>query len=207
MASMSPLPTGSPDAVDVSNTISPSDGIGKTVHKTLVINEVDYDQPGNDSAEFIELFNPTALPIDLRSVEVVLINGANGERYRSIPLTGVPTSALAPQSYFVICGNSDTVPNCDLPTAPKTNLIQNGAPDVIVLKHRGTTVDQLIYESTTGLADSPNVADVGLSRCGSSPERQITAEQPHFVASPISPGGPNNCAHQTGQTIASSPPP
>jgi hypothetical protein len=31
----------------------------------LVINEVDYDQPGTDGAEFVELLNPTAAPVSL----------------------------------------------------------------------------------------------------------------------------------------------
>ena len=32
-------------------------GITLSSHAAVVINEIDYDQPGPDSAEFIELFN------------------------------------------------------------------------------------------------------------------------------------------------------
>src|SRR5262249_18720952 len=38
----------------------------------LVINEVDYDQVGGDTAEFIEILNTTGAPIDLTGYHVIL---------------------------------------------------------------------------------------------------------------------------------------
>ena len=36
----------------------------------LVINEVDYDQIGSDSAEFIEIYNPSPSPISLAGKQI-----------------------------------------------------------------------------------------------------------------------------------------
>jgi Lamin Tail Domain len=38
---------------------------------TLVINEIDYDQPGTDTAEFLELRNVSPSPIDLAGAVVI----------------------------------------------------------------------------------------------------------------------------------------
>jgi len=43
----------------------------------LVINEVDYDQPGTDLAEFVEIYNSGASPVSLQDISLVLPNGAD----------------------------------------------------------------------------------------------------------------------------------
>ena len=97
------------------------------VSSTLVINEIDYDQPGTDGAEFLELKNVSAGPVALGGHSVVLVNGTGGgaTTYQTIAL---PAVDLAAGGYFVVCGNAATTLNCDLDVAPDTNLIQNGAP-------------------------------------------------------------------------------
>jgi len=40
----------------------------------LVINEVDYDQVGTDTAEFIEVYNSGSQAIDLSTLALVLVN-------------------------------------------------------------------------------------------------------------------------------------
>jgi hypothetical protein len=47
---------------------------------TLVINEIDYDQPGTDAAEFIELKNVGSSAIGLSGYSVELVNGNGGGR-------------------------------------------------------------------------------------------------------------------------------
>src|ERR671928_182837 len=44
----------------------------------LVINEIDYDQPGTDTAEFIELKNNGANGVNLDPYSLVLVNGNGG---------------------------------------------------------------------------------------------------------------------------------
>ena len=57
-------------------------------HATIVINEIDYDQPGTDTAEFIELYNSGLSPVSLDNFAIELINGSNSSSYRTINLTG-----------------------------------------------------------------------------------------------------------------------
>ena len=144
------------------------------VSGSLVINEVDYDQPSTDTAEFLELRNVSASAISLDSYQVELVNGNAGGAvlYQTIDL---PNVTLAAGDYYVVCANAATTLNCDLDVSPDTNLIQNGAPDAIGLREGVTLIDALSYEgdsgspyregSGAGLDDDPSLADKGLSRC------------------------------------------
>ena len=86
---------------------------------TLVINEVDYDQPATDTAEFLELKNVSASAIDLDPYSVELVNGNGGGAvvYQTIDL---PAVNLAAGDHYVICANAATTSNCDLDVAPDT---------------------------------------------------------------------------------------
>ncbi len=114
---------------------------------TLVINEIDYDQPSTDNAEFIEIKNTSGSPINLINYHLRLINGSGGGAvmYQQINL---PNVSVAPSDYYVVCGDSTTVANCDLVVAPPTNLIQNGDPDAIALidsASGGILIDTVSY--------------------------------------------------------------
>ncbi len=80
---------------------------------TVVINEVDYDQPGTDTAEFLELKNVSAGTINLDPYSVQLVNGNAGGAavYRTINL---PSVDLAAGDLYVICANAANTANCDL---------------------------------------------------------------------------------------------
>ncbi len=141
----------------------------------LVINEVDYDQAGTDTAEFIEIKNVSGGEVNLDIYELRLVNGSGGGAvvYQTINL---PNVNLAAGDYFVVCGNAANVLNCDLDVSPDSNLIQNGAPDAIGLFDTATSllVDAVSYEgnsgapylegSGAGLEDDASVAGAGLSR-------------------------------------------
>src|SRR4051812_2699871 len=92
----------------------------------VVINEVDYDQPGTDTAEYIELFNNGASVVSLSGYTLRLVNGANNTTYQTITLEG--TATLPAGGYYVICGDATLVPNCQLDVTPNSDLIQNGSP-------------------------------------------------------------------------------
>ena len=102
----------------------------------LVINEVDYDQPGTDTAEYLELRNITGSPVELDPYAVVFVNGSGGVAapYRTVDL---PAVSIAADDYFVLCANTATVANCDLDGTPDTDWIQNGAPDALGLTFNG----------------------------------------------------------------------
>ncbi|MEJ2128889.1 MAG: lamin tail domain-containing protein [Woeseiaceae bacterium] len=145
-------------------------GGGDPSDVTLVINEIDYDQPSTDAAEFIELKNVGAADVDLTGVTVVLVNGNGDSVYNTFAL---PAETLAPGDYFVICANPANTPGCDLDVSPNTNLVQNGAPDAVAIMSGATQIDGVSYEgdvpsvvevSGAGLADSGSTPFVSISR-------------------------------------------
>jgi Lamin Tail Domain len=118
-------------------------GIAFNSSAAIVINEVDYDQPGTDNSEFIELFNSGTSDILLENYSVDLINGSNSSPYRSIDLSGF---SIAASGYFVMCGDASLVTNCDYSFTTTSGWIQNGAPDAIALYESENLLDSLSYE-------------------------------------------------------------
>lgn len=123
----------------------------------VVINEIDADQSGTDSAEFIELYDGGDGTTDLTGLSIVLYNGSDDQSYLAFDLDGLSTDG---DGYFVLCGNAATVANCDLDVSPDTNLIQNGAdaaalvvgdavnyPNDTALPAGGDVVDAIVYDT------------------------------------------------------------
>jgi predicted extracellular nuclease len=135
----------------------------------LVINEIDYDQPSTDTAEFVEIRNNDSVSVDLSSYSIQMINGSGGAQYRFFTL---PAVNLAAGDYFVLCGNAANTPNCDMDVTPDSDLIQNGSPDAVALLFGTTIVDTVSYEgntvapytegSGTGLEDPGTTGSVNL---------------------------------------------
>lgn len=133
----------------------------------LVLNEVDYDQPGTDSAEFIEIFNPTPQPVNLEGYAIVLVNGADQKEYRRLALDAAGT--LGPGEYLVLATPAVAVaPSAKTLLLPlSADNIQNGAPDAIGLLHVPTLswVDRFSYEGAvtqgmvTGIASPVNFVE------------------------------------------------
>ena len=98
----------------------------------LIINEVDADTAGSDTAEFIELYDGGVGNQDLSGYVVVLYNGNGDVTYAAYDLDGLRTSA---SGYFVI-GNAG-VPGVNR-VIPNGRL-QNGA-DAVAL-YRANAVD------------------------------------------------------------------
>jgi len=128
----------------------------------LRINEIDYDQPGSDTAEFIEIINAGNRAADLSDVSLVLVNGNGGSAYTTIAL---PAVNLEAGDYFVLCKTAANVANCDLEGA--FGSIQNGAPDAVALIRDSVVLDTVSYEGDT-VAPYTEGSGVGLSDSGSS---------------------------------------
>ncbi len=114
-------------------------------HSAIIINEIDYDQPGTDTAEFIELFNSGTSAASLDSFSIDLINGTSLSSYRTIDLSGFNIDA---NGYFVMCGDASLVANCDYSFTTTSSWFQNGAPDAVGLYENSTLIDSLSYEGT-----------------------------------------------------------
>lgn len=179
----------------------------------IVINEVDADTPGSDTAEFIELFDGGSGNTALNGLVLVLYNGTNDQSYAAFDLDGFTTNA---NGYFVI-GNPGV--NLAATTFP-TDTLQQGADAVALFQGdaanfpNGTTIrttnllDALVYDTNdpddagllallnagqaqineAGAGDSPAHAN---QRCpnGSGGQRNSAA----YVQAPPSPGTANNC--------------
>ena len=177
--------------------------IGTAASTSLVINEVDYDQPSTDTAEFFELKNVSGAAINLDAYRVELINGSNAQLYQVYDL---PNVNLAAGDYFVVCGNAANTANCDMDVTPDTDLIQNGAPDGLrlMLGLDPAPVDAVSYEGDTagategsgaGLTDTaaaaPAVAE-SISRCPDGADADVNNAD--FSLRTSSPGAANVCA-------------
>ena len=123
----------------------------------LVINEVDYDQVGTDTAEYIEIHNPTTAAIPLAGKAIVLVNGSGGAVYDTIDLSSAGT--LPAGGYLVIAGLNVTVPAPAIKLDPgwMQDKIQNGAPDGMALVDTATHVliDALSYEGAMTMVTLP----------------------------------------------------
>ena len=114
----------------------------------LFINEIDYDQPSTDNAEFLEIAGPAGIYTNV-TVELVNGNTTPGSVYQTVD---IPSLTLADETdgygFFVI--GAATVSNVDLTPSgwPAENIIQNGSPDAIVLKINGTIVNAVSYEGS-----------------------------------------------------------
>ncbi|MEO1466146.1 MAG: endonuclease, partial [Cyanobacteria bacterium J06633_1] len=121
----------------------------------IVINEVDADTPGSDSAEFIELYDGGAGNTSLDGLVAVLYNGNGDTSYAAFDLDGFSTDGNG----FFVLGNED-VANVGLTI--NNNSLQNGADAVALYLgdaadfSNGTAVtsdgliDAIVYDTGDG---------------------------------------------------------
>ncbi len=102
----------------------------------VVINEVFYDPPGNDTECFVELMGEPGLSLD--DYSLVGVNGDGGNKYNLIDLSG----HRIPQDGYFVVAQSENVPKADLVDS-KVNF-QNG-PDSIQLWHGDEKIDSVGY--------------------------------------------------------------
>lgn len=92
----------------------------------LLINEVNADNPREDTWEYVELYHTSGRQVRLDGYHVVFYNGNGNQAYRVQNLQGLSTD----ESGFLLLGSSTVVPKPAV-ILPK-NTIQNG-PDAIAL--------------------------------------------------------------------------
>jgi hypothetical protein len=134
----------------------PRDAAAPTGH--LVINEIDYDQPGTDNAEFVEIYNGTGATVSLAPLTLVLVSGATSQEYMSVPLA--PAGDLPDGQYLVVCSRMVTVDVSALKLIGfGMNAIRNGAPDGVALVDRvqHKVLDALSYAGSITAATLTDV--------------------------------------------------
>ena len=156
----------------------------------LFINEIDYDQVGTDATEYLELAGPAGT---YNTVVVELVNGNNNSVYQTADLGSITLADESNGYGFYVVGVA-TVPNIDVTPAgwPTTNLIQNGAPDAIVLKVGGNIVDAVAYEGEMTDADgNPMESAEGDFAGADSSMSRVGIDGSPWEYGPFSPGAVN----------------
>ncbi len=153
-----------PNKVHDADTIDPPDelinittwsfSVAKPVATNVVINEIDTDTPGEDTAEFIELYDGGQGNTSLDGLIILLFNGANDQSYQTINLSGGVTDS---SGYYLLANSA--VAGAD--QLFSNGLLQNGADAVALIAGKpanfpnGTDVedvtpmDAIVYGSAT----------------------------------------------------------
>jgi hypothetical protein len=120
----------------------------------LLITEIDYDQMGTDSAEFVEIHNPSRAAVSLVGLSLELVNGNGGDVYRRFALSDA-ADRLEAGGYLVVGALAVTsalpagVPS--IPFNPNVadlnnSVLQNGPDAVRIVDAAGGLIDAFGYE-------------------------------------------------------------
>ncbi|MFN3202466.1 MAG: amidohydrolase family protein [Bradymonadia bacterium] len=166
---------------------------------TLVINEIDYDQPGADNGEFLEIYNGTAQPVALAGLTVETVNGNGNSVYGSFDLS--TAGAELPAGGYLVIGVPaiiNAVPEGVLTIEAGVNFLQNGAPDGVRLLRNegGELIDGVAYEGEmAGTGEGASLpgenGENGYSRCANGADTDDNAAD--FAEAALTPGAENNC--------------
>lgn len=128
---------------------------------SLIINEVDYDNIGDDTIEMVELLNITSGSLSLAGLKVALVNGSTNATYQTIDLGSV--GSLDAGQYLVLTsagtlGVSTTAKRIDPQWTQ--DQIQNGPMDGLAVFDSVTltVLDALAYEGPVTAAMLPGFA-------------------------------------------------
>jgi hypothetical protein len=177
--------------------------------RSIVINEVDYDQVGTDTGEFVEIYNPTSAAVDLTNLTVVFVAGSTKAEYLRVDLSG----SLAPGKYLVVASSTVNVAagatKVLFPAA--SNNMRNGGPNGVGILDKSTSklVDALSYggpllaatvngvtgsldfvEGTAATAIDSNTEQGSLARLPNGTDTDDADSDWNFTST-ATPGGPN----------------
>ena len=188
----SPTQTATPTPTPIV-AVSPGD---------IVINEINYDDPGVDTYTFIELKNVSHKTIDLSSIEVVGLNNSSTVTYFTYKMN---SHSLAPGEYWVLGTTTDSTDVADYVNETMTGatVIQNGLNDGVFLRLSdppNTIIDSVSYDGDgahpVGSLDTGNAGidnGVGLQSLSRIPDGSDTNDNAvDFKLMDITPGSANS---------------
>lgn len=196
------------------STFSATVTIADSSSDHLVLNEVDYDQPSSDTAEFIELYNGTGADVDLADFQVVLINGNGDTVYATHELKAA--GILGAGRFLVLHAGAVVVAQGAIELKITGFTVQNGGNSTdpgsdgiaLIQKSTGALVDALSYEGSIDsvkigsqtyslvegeactVSDSDSAADASMGRLPSGVDTDHCAADWSNLT-PVSPGGEN----------------
>lgn len=154
--------TAANDGTSTNNTATVTTNLVAAPSSAVLINEVDADTAGSDTAEFVELYGPSSTALD--GLCLVFWNGGNDSSYLALDLDGY---SLNSQGYFVI-GNAG-VTNVGLTFV--NSAMQNG-PDAVALY--SVSACNAIFPSSTALTTA-NLVDALVYNTGTTVDAELAA--------------------------------
>jgi hypothetical protein len=162
----------------------------------LRINEIDYEQPSSDEAEFVELLNPGSCDARLEGLRLELVNGTGGKVYGRYALADA--AAILAAGERLVVGDPSLLAGLgsrakQLPLSGSG--LQNG-PDGVRLVDGARVLDAVSYKGAVTGSDegTPAAHDDGatsLSRCPDGSDQDDNGRD--FRAAAPTPGGVNAC--------------
>ncbi|XP_062999286.1 uncharacterized protein LOC134410117 [Elgaria multicarinata webbii] len=113
----------------------------------LLINEVNADNPGEDTSEYVELYHTSGQQVPLDGYSLVFYNGRGNMAYKVMDLKDFSTNNQG----FLLIGSSTVVPRPAV-IIPR-NTIQNG-PDAIALYYGRLDLYEKMNVTSEGLVDA-----------------------------------------------------
>jgi hypothetical protein len=170
----------------------------------LSINEIDYDQTGGDTREFVEIHNTGPGDVPLAGLRLWLADGGRGffRVYNNVDLS--PAGSFIPGGGYLVVGNRavvDALPEGVLGLVVPDNSIQNGPNDGLVLVrgvgNNAVVLDSVSYEGelesvTEGDFGAPSaLGDLSAGRCENAADMNDNAAD--FRRMDPTPGADNVC--------------
>ena len=132
----------------------------------LVITEINYNNPGSDTLEFVEIYNNGSTTVNLGG-----LNFVQGVTYTFPPVS------LAAGAYFVVAGDSVKVNNFFNISAYQWTGggLSNGGEDICIVTTNGDTVDYVDYDDYTPWPTEPDGNGPSLTFCNVALDNNVAA--------------------------------
>jgi hypothetical protein len=130
-----------------------------SAHAALFINEIDYDQPGVDSAEFIELAGTAGT--NLNGWTIQLMNGADNLPYGNITLPSFTFTDETGTGWGFFVAGRPSVPGNDFDLGAD-NSVQNGTSDGMQLIDPSSAIVQYVEYAGTALTGPNDISPAGI---------------------------------------------
>jgi hypothetical protein len=119
----------------------------------VIINEIQYDDTGTDTSEFVELYNNGLVT---EAIGGWTVSGRDEVGNTNPSATITAGTMLAPGAYYVLSNVNVLNSNQTVPA----NFLENDS-ETVELRNAGVLVDAVLYESNKGAGDGPGGGTTG----------------------------------------------
>ena len=109
----------------------------------LVISGIEPAGSSTDTEEYVELYNPTASPIDVTGLKLTVRDGAGKMEQKNLMLNARPTTLVEPGGYYLLTSESAPLASRADATYSTTGLTLSDNGSVSIQDQAGTTLDMV----------------------------------------------------------------